>query len=319
MTSAGLYCPAGDFYIDPVRAVPQAIITHAHADHARAGCGAYVCSTSGADLLRQRVGKGIELRTLDFKINYLSLKRARISLHPAGHILGSAQVRIETDAGVAVVTGDYNATHAHPAAEPWEPLACDLLVTECTFGLPVYRWPEPSSVMTEINDWWRACQREGLCCVLPAYPLGKTQRLLAGLDSRIGPIALAGAGRAFLPLYARAGVHLPDVMDLDAYSVPQLRGCGFIIHSSAGDEPARLSEVGPLARAAVSGWLVSRAARRWYPHQRGWVLSDHSDWDGLLRCIRNSGARRIALVHGQTEPFARYLREFEGLDAFAAG
>jgi putative mRNA 3-end processing factor len=316
LTSKGLYCPAGGFHIDPWGPVETAVVTHAHADHARSGMGHYVVSRSGESLLRKRVGAGIGATVPGFG-ERLRLGGVEVSLHPAGHILGSSQVRIAGPGGVTVVTGDHNASHAHPAAEPFEVVPCDTLITESTFGMPVYTWPDPGVILEAIHGWWRGNREAGRTSILPCYPLGKTQRILAALDPRVGPIAVAGPGRAFLTLYREAGVVLPEVLDLTAETVPVLKGEGLVLISFAGQEPALLKRLQPLSYGAASGWMRIRGVRRSRDFDRGFVLSDHSDWHGLLRCVRESGARRIGVTHGQTEVFARYLREEEGLDSFA--
>lgn len=315
LTTTGLYCPAGGFHIDPWKQVATAVITHAHSDHARSGMGVYVCSATGEALLRQRVGKGVNLTALPFGQAH-GIGDVTVSLHPAGHILGSSQVRIEHKGQVAVVTGDYNSTHSHLAAEPFEPVACDLLITESTFGLPIYKWPDSSEVMRDIHAWWRTNQELGRTSILPCYPLGKTQRILSSLDADIGPIAVVGAACGFLPLYEAAGVSFPPVHELTEATVPLLRGQGLVLISFAGKEPALLKRLEPHSHGAASGWMQIRGVRRSRDFDRGFVLSDHSDWNGLLRCIRASGAKRVGVTHGQTDLFARYLREVEGLDAF---
>jgi putative mRNA 3-end processing factor len=314
-TSAGLFCPAGGFYIDPWKPVEKAVVTHAHSDHARSGMGEYFCSESGEALLRQRVGKSVNLTALAFG-KPIKIGEAEVSLHPAGHVLGSAQVRVAAKGQVIVVTGDHNATHAHVAAESFEPVACDTLITESTFGLPIYQWPEQETILADIHAWWKTNQSLGRTSILPCYPLGKTQRILAGLNPETGPIAVVGPGRAFLPLYREAGVPLPEVLDLTEETVPVLKGQALVLVSFAGQEPALLKRLQPHSFGAASGWMQIRGVRRSRDFDRGFVLSDHSDWPGLLRCVRESGARRIGVTHGQVEVFARYLREVEGLESF---
>lgn len=314
LTSEGLYCVAGGFHIDPWRPVERAVITHAHADHARSGMSAYYCTASGEALLRQRVGKSAEVQSHGFGEAF-EVGSARLSFHPAGHILGSGQIRIEADGQVAVVTGDHNATHRHAAAEPFEPVQCDLLVTESTFGLPIYQWAPEEEILASINAWWQHNCERGFTSVLPCYPLGKTQRILAGLNPEIGPIAVVGSGRPFLPIYASAGVRLPDAWDLTEESLAELKGRALVIISFSGNEPKLLNRLKPLSWGSASGWMQIRGVRRSRDYDRGFVLSDHSDWAGLLRCVKESGARRVGVTHGQTSIFARYLRE-QGLDAF---
>jgi putative mRNA 3-end processing factor len=312
-TPAGLYCAAGDFHIDPARKVERAVITHAHSDHARTGSSAYLCAEPGRDLLAARVGASARIETLPYG-RELRIGAVRLSLHPAGHILGSAQVRVAGADGVWVVTGDYNANHANPTCAPFAALRCDVLVTESTFALPVYRWPDPAEVFAAINAWWQRNQTLGLTSVLPAYPLGKTQRLLAGIDPSIGPIAVHGGARPLLDLYAAAGVDLPPTLPLTADSVRALRGRGLLIHSSMAAEPAAFAALGPCAHGQASGWMLPRAARRRPGAGAGFVLSDHSDWDGLLQTVRSSGAARILVQHGAAACFARHLCE-QGLAA----
>jgi putative mRNA 3-end processing factor len=316
MTTSGLYCPAGDFYVDPNRRVQRAVITHAHSDHARRGMGEYVCSQSGENLLRTRVGQKAMIRAIPFG-EEIRIGEARVSLHPAGHILGSAQVRIHHNGQTVVVTGDFNTRDKHSAAEPFEIVECDLMITESTFGLPVYRWPNPEVVFANLNTWWASNRDMGKATVLPCYPLGKTQRILAGLNPDIGPISVVGAGREFLPFYEAAGVEFPPVLELSEATVPVLRGGGFLIVSAAAEPSPLLSSMGSIAYGAVSGWLQVRKMRMGRMFDRGFVLSDHADWDGLLHCVQASGAKRVAVTHGQTEVFARYLRDVIGVDAFA--
>lgn len=277
--------------------------------------GHYICSRSGEALLRQRVGKSVDLTSLPFG-EARSIGGVELSLHPSGHILGSAQVRIAHRGTVAVVTGDHNATHAHGAAEPYEPVPCDLLITESTFGLPIYQWPAPETVIGDIHRWWRGNQAAGRTSILPCYPLGKSQRILSALDPATGPIAVTGPARAFLPLYEAAGMRFPESVDLSGETAGDLKGRGLVIVSFSGQEPALLKRLQPLSFGAASGWMQIRGVRRSRDFDRGFVLSDHSDWSGLLRCVRESGARRVGVTHGQTETFARYLRETGGLDAF---
>ena len=315
LSSAGLYCPAGGFHIDPWKKVPLAVVTHAHSDHARPGMGTYIGSASGEALLRKRVGQGIDLTALPFG-ERRPVGEVTVSLHPAGHVLGSAQIRIEYKGQVTCVTGDHNASHAHNAAETFEPVPCDLLITESTFGLPVYRWPSQEQVIEEIHSWWKGNQVASRTSILPCYPLGKTQRILSALDANIGPIALAGPGRAFLSVYEAAGVRIPPCLNLTEKTVSSLKGQGLVLVSFAGQEPALLKRLQPLSCGAASGWMQIRGVRRSRDFDRGFVLSDHSDWDGLLRCVRESGASRVGVTHGQTEVFARYLREVEGIESF---
>lgn len=315
MRPAGLYCPAGDFYVDPWRPVARAVTTHAHSDHARPGSQAYLAAEPGRELMRLRVGREAVLETLAYG-ERTQIGEATVSLHPAGHILGSAQVRIEVRGEVWVVSGDYNLGTDPCAGAAFEPVRCDTFITESTFGLPIYRWPSPAQVFAEIESWWRGNQERGLTTVIPAYPLGKTQRLVGGLNPEIGPIAVQGNGWSFLEPYRAAGVALPDVQRLGAVAPPELAGRGLVICSASAKETGALKQLGQLSWGFASGWMMTRAARRNRDYDRGFVLSDHADWNGLMEAIRATGATRIGVTHGETGSFTRWLRE-SGWEAFS--
>ena len=206
-TSRGLYCPAGDFYIDPWQPVPRAVITHAHSDHARFGSARYLTTPEGVSLLRERVGQDAAIDSSPYG-QTLDMNGVRVSLHPAGHILGSAQVCMEHHGQVAVVSGDYK-VESDSTCAPFEPVRCHLFVTESTFGLPIYRWRPTDEIFADMNQWWRDNQQRRRTSVIFAYSLGKAQRVLSGLDSSIGPILVHGAVARFLPHYRAAGVQLP--------------------------------------------------------------------------------------------------------------
>ena len=202
LRESGLYCPPGDFYIDPWRPVARAVITHAHGDHARTGSDLYLTAAPGASVLRARLGD-VALQSLAYGERLL-VNDVAISLHPAGHVLGSAQVRLEHRGEVWVVSGDYKLEHDATCA-PFETVKCDQFITEATFGLPVYRWLPTELVFEEINDWWRRNREEGKASVLFAYSLGKAQRIMSGIDASIGPIYTHGAVERLTQAYRRRG------------------------------------------------------------------------------------------------------------------
>lgn len=318
-TDRGLYCPAGDFYIDPWRPVRRAVITHAHSDHATPGSQAYLAAADCVPLLRLRLGAGITTQALRWG-ETLTLGHVQLSLHPAGHVLGSAQVRLRDLRGgpVWLVTGDFK-TQSDPTCAPFETVRANVLITESTFGLPIYRWPHPDSVFAEINRWRRDNAAEGATTILLTYSLGKAQRVLAGLDPSIGPIGLHGATHNCTEVYRAAGVALPPTTHANADSAPSLKGSGTVIAPpSALGSPWLRRFAGPsgVRAAFVSGWMCVRGRRRWQAVDRGFVLSDHADWPGLLDAIESSGATRVGVTHGYTEPLARWLREQRGLDTF---
>lgn len=312
-TDRGLYCDAGDFHIDPWRPVDRAVVTHAHSDHARPGCAHYLCSQSGESVTRKRIGTSGTLETLAWG-ERRSINGVSVSLHPAGHILGSAQVRVEHRGEVWVVSGDYK-TAPDVSCESFEPVRCDVFITESTFGLPVYRWPETPVLFAEINRWWRDNRERGLTSVVFAYALGKAQRILAGVDASIGPIGVHGAVNKFLPDYDAAGIPLAPTIHARADNARELKGMGLIVAPGSALGSPWMRRFGRASLAFASGWMRIRGTRRRRGLDRGFVLSDHADWNGLVETIRATGASRIGVTHGTTGPFVRWLRE-QGHDAW---
>jgi putative mRNA 3-end processing factor len=304
----GIYCAAGGFHIDPWRPVERALITHAHSDHARWGSQRYLTSSPGEPFVRARVGDEANITGIPYG-QQISLQGVNVSFHPAGHIPGSAQIRVEHRGEVWVVTGDYK-LEPDATCTPFEPVSCHTLITEATFGLPIYRWKPQTEVFEEINAWWRENQSRGRTSVLFAYALGKSQRLLAGVDPAIGPIAAHGAVRRFLPLYEDAGVALPDVLPGTLDHVPELRGRGLIIAPPSVEGSPWLTKYGAASTAFASGWMQVRGHRRRRAADRGFVLSDHIDWPALMHAIEMSGAERVLVTHSPTAAVvARYLTE----------
>lgn len=311
----GLYCPAGDFYIDPWRPVERAVITHGHGDHARWGMRHYLAAADSEGVLRARLGRDISLRTLPYGES-LDLGGVRLSFHPAGHVLGSAQVRIEHRGEVWVASGDYK-VEPDGTCTPFEPVRCHTFITESTFGLPIYRWPAQATVLREINDWWRANAAAGRTSVLFCYAFGKAQRILHGLDDRLGPILTHGAVEPLNRVYREAGVRLPATRHASelARQDPALRQALVLAPPSAGGS-TWMRRFGDYADAFASGWMLLRGTRRRRGVDRGFVLSDHADWPGLLWAIGQTGAERVMVTHGSVAVLVRYLRE-QGLDAQA--
>jgi putative mRNA 3-end processing factor len=306
----GLYCAAGDFFIDPWRSVRRAVITHAHADHARAGHRHYLASRDGEAVLRARLGD-ISLQAAGWG-EPVDIGGVRVSLHPAGHVLGAAQVRIEHRGEVWVVSGDYK-LEADPTCAAFEPVRCHTFVTESTFGLPVYRWPSPRTLFDDVNRWWQANAEAGRTSVLFCYAFGKAQRILASVDADIGPIVCHGAVEPLNRAYRGAGVALPvthRVTDLPRAELA--RALVLAPPSAAGSVWMR--RFGDASDAFASGWMQLRGARRRRAVDRGFVLSDHADWPGLQRAVEATGAGRVFVTHGYVPVMVRWLTE-RGLDA----
>jgi putative mRNA 3-end processing factor len=309
-TPDGLYCPPGDFYIDPWRPVPHAVITHGHADHARFGSDAYFCHQLTAPVLRRRLG-AVACEAVDYGAT-TSRNGVTISLYPAGHIPGSAQVRVAHGGEVWVVSGDYK-IEADGASAPFEPVVCHAFISESTFGLPIYRWPDAADVGAEINLWWAENAKARRASVIYAYALGKAQRILRLVDPSIGPIFCHGAIEPINEIYRDAGISLPSVSAITGADKATFARALIIAPPSAAGGPW-LRRFGPCSDAFASGWMQVRGNRRRRGVDRGFVLSDHADWSGLLAAIDATGAQRIFLTHGFVQPLTRYLCE-RGLDA----
>ena len=311
----GLYCPAGDFHIDPWRPVPRAVITHAHADHARRGHGAYLASAPSAGVLRARLGE-INLQPLAYGIT-VDLNGVRVSLHPAGHVLGSAQVRLEHRGRVWVASGDYfvsGAGDTNTSCAPFEPLRCHCFITESTFGLPIYRWRPQREVMAQIEAWWRGNAEAGRASLLLAYSFGKAQRLLAALDAGIGPIVVHDAVAAVNEAYRAEGVALAPSSTMAEVKDRTLLRRALAIAPPGAAEGAFAKALGERSDAFASGWMQLRGARRRQGLDRGFALSDHADWPGLQSAIAATGAQRIIVTHGYEAEMVRWLQQ-QGLQA----
>ncbi len=339
----GLFCPAGGFHIDPWAPVPIALITHAHGDHARAGSARYLCSASCAPILKKRLPEGAVIEPVPFgePIELRSAagdaRTARISFHPAGHIRGSAQIRVEASPAASaasevwVVSGDYK-RQPDPTCEPFEVVPCDTFITEATFALPVYRWEPTDRVVHQIATWWSTNREHGRVSVLFSYALGKAQRILAELDAlaardsafvwmRESGAHLHGAVVPLTDAYREAGIAMlptqPVPTDTPARRTKnEYAGQLIIAPPSAAGSPwmRRFGPAASVDTAFASGWMLVRGIRRRRGYDRGFVISDHIDWPDLLETIRETGAKRVLATHGYSETLAHHLRD-QGLDA----
>jgi len=317
LTDCGLYCAPGDFYIDPWRPVPRALITHGHADHARAGHAHYWAARVGLPILYKRLGQRIEVTGVDYG-EPLWFGDVRVSFHPAGHVLGSAQIRVEHAGEVWVASGDYK-RDADPTCAPFEVVPCDTFITEATFGLPVYRWPDTRDVAADIRAWWQANAAAGRASVLFCYSLGKAQRLLAELAALadVPETAIAYLHGALVPLtriYREAGI---PMLATEPVSAQDKRHdfAGDLIMAPPSAAGSRWMRRFPRHETGfASGWMRIRGNRRRRGYDRGFVLSDHVDWPGLISTIEQTGARRVLATHGRTDVLVAYLRQ-RGLDA----
>jgi len=313
-TPNGLYCPPGDFYIDPWQPVQTAVITHAHGDHLRHGSARYILARPGSGIARQRLGGERELAPVEYRTP-TSLGATTVSLHPAGHILGSAQVRIEHQGRVWVVSGDYK-RQSDPTCAPFEPVECDVFISEATFALPVYRWPDTTRVIEEVHRWWTANRERGIASVLFCYALGKAQRVLAELSAFTSePVYLHGAVDSLTGVYRRAGVSMLPTLPVGTDKKTDYRGALIIAPPNAAGTPW-MRRFGEHATGFCSGWMRVRGDRRRRGYDRGFVMSDHADWPALIDTCTSTRARRVLLTHGYSDALTRYFNE-QGIEASA--
>ncbi|MDT8856709.1 ligase-associated DNA damage response exonuclease [Paracoccaceae bacterium Fryx2] len=308
-TDRGIFCPDGGFFIDPWRPVDRALITHGHSDHARPGHGAYLATHAAGPVIRHRLGA----IALD-GIGWAEPRRiggVTVSFHPAGHVPGSAQIRVERAGEVWVVSGDYK-VEPDGLSEPFAPLPCHAFITECTFGLPVFRWQPQAAVMADLRRWWAANAAAGRVSILGAYGLGKAQRIMAALGD-CGPILTHGAVEATTEVLRAQGYALPATVPVRAGVDGKSHPGALVIAPPSALGSAWAARLGPSAEAFASGWMALRGVRR-RRSLTGFILSDHADWPGLNAAIRATGAERVFVTHGYTSVFRRWL-ESEGYDA----
>ena len=312
LTDRGLYCEAGDFYIDPWKPVHRAIVTHAHSDHAHSGSQEYIGAQIGVEILRSRIGRDSKIQGREYG-EVFQMKDTKVSLHPAGHILGSAQVRVEHNGEVWVFTGDCK-RDPDPSCDAFEVVKCDTFITEATFALPIYHWAPSGHVAKEIYQWWMKNRERGWNSILCVYALGKAQRVLAELKEFTNePVYLHGALVRLTDLYRKAGIDMvPTLRASTDKASPKLKGELILATPSAsGSTWTRRFE--PYEVAFASGWMQVRGNRRRKGYDRGFVLSDHSDWDSLIQTIKDTGAKRVLATHGSSDVLARYVTEEMGL------
>ncbi|UYI13378.1 ligase-associated DNA damage response exonuclease [Myxococcus xanthus] len=313
VTPQGLYCVPGGFHVDPWRPVDRALITHAHGDHARSGSHRYLGARAGKGLLHRRLGADATIDTLDYG-ERLRINGVTVSFHPAGHVLGSAQLRVEHGGETWVVSGDYKRA-PDPTCTPFEVVPCHTFITEATFGLPIFRWDATEQVAEDILRWWDTNRALGRAAVLFCYALGKAQRLLAELAKLTDrTVFVHGALHSLVDVYRNAGVRM-----LPTHRVSEVeKGTSFagalVLAPPSASGTTWMRRFGEHETGFASGWMRVRGNRRRRGFDRGFVLSDHADWPDLLRTVKDTRAERVLVTHGYAEPLAHYLRE-QGVDA----
>ena len=314
MKSEGLYCPKGDFFIDPQKSVERALITHGHSDHARPYMKSYLTSETGRMIVQERVGKEAKVQGIEYGKS-IKINDVKVSFHPAGHLLGSSQIRIEHKGFVTCVAGDYK-IEPDASCEGFEVVPCNQFITESTFALPIYSWEDPESVFSGINDWWRDNQVKGVTSVLFAYALGKAQRVLCGIDASIGPIGVYGSVDIFNQHYLREGYPIPETIRANRETKESFKGQGIIITPGSTQNTPWLNQFAPYSLAFASGWMAIRGTRRRRALDRGFVLSDHVDWKGILKMIDATGAEHVGATHGYSDALVRWLTEHKDIEAY---
>ncbi len=305
-TSKGIYCKQGDFYIDPWQPVNLAVTTHGHADHVKWGNKAYLCHELTKPILNQRLGTDLKIETLPYA-KEIAINGVKLSLFPAGHVIGSAQIRLEYKGEVCVVSGDYKVEY-DGISTAFEPVKCHTFVSESTFGLPIYKWQPQVRVFDQIRSWMADNQDKGKTSVLIAYSLGKAQRLiknLSGYSDIYVHQSIANLNDGFI----RAGVDLPQTIRITPEIKKETLQQGLLIVPPALAEGRWIKNLQSAATGICSGWMQVRAGRRWRSADAGFALSDHADWPGLLSAIKATAAEKVFVTHGFTSTFAKYLNE----------
>ncbi|MGB1235163.1 MAG: ligase-associated DNA damage response exonuclease [Planktomarina sp.] len=309
-TDRGMYCPAGGFYVDPWKPVDRALITHGHADHARWGHKHYLATDAAGPVMRHRLGD-VSLETVSYDTK-MQIGGASVSFHPAGHVPGSAQIRIDVGGEVWVAAGDYKTVN-DGLSEPFEPIKCHAFITESTFALPVFKWTEQATLKADLNQWWAENAAQGKTSIIGAYSLGKAQRIMTALDDQ-GPILCHAAIENTNRVLRAQGVKLPDTVLVTKDTNIKDHPGAFVIAPPSAIGSAWSQKLGPQSTAFASGWMAMRGVRRRRAVDRGFIMSDHADWPGLNEAIAATGAEKIFVTHGYTSIFAKWLRE-QGYDA----
>lgn len=309
----GIYCSQADVYLDPWKPVKNALITHGHADHSRWGNERYITHSSNVPIIKHRLGV-INVIGKEWNETFV-INNVKFSFHPAGHIIGSSQIRVEHKGEVWVFTGDYK-TEDDGISVPYEVVKCHTFITECTFGLPVFKWLPQAQVMNDVNQWWAENQAEGKTSVLFGYSLGKAQRLLKFLDPNIGKIYTHGAIENMTNVL-RPQVDFPETTLVTRDTKKDDLLGNIVLAPPSAHGSTWIRKMTPYVTGSASGWMAFRGARRRRAVDKGFVLSDHCDWQGLLESITATGAEKVIATHGYSDLFSKYLREL-GYDARTA-
>ncbi len=311
LTDKGLYCAQGDFYVDPWRSVHKAVITHAHSDHAKAGHQAYLCHHLTKPLLKARLGN-YSYESVSWN-EPVYINGVKVSLHPAGHVIGSSQIRIEKNGEVWVVSGDYK-TYDDGLSGLFEPVRCDTFITESTFGLPVYQWQTLHEQYHEVQQWVQRNQSDNVQSVLFAYSLGKAQRMIQAVADITPNIFVHGSVWTIDQALREVGIQLPPVKRISKETDKnEFKNAVIIAPMSTMDSPW-MKQFSPCKTAVCSGWMHIRGQARRNQADTGFAISDHADWNGLISTIHATKAERVLVTHGYSSVLSKYLNE-KGIEA----
>ncbi|MEE1944103.1 ligase-associated DNA damage response exonuclease [Pedobacter sp. KR3-3] len=305
-TNKGIYCPQGNFYIDPWHPVDYAVTTHGHADHVKWGNKNYLCHELTKPILQQRYGLSDNIQTLPYH-EEIDINGVKLSLHPAGHVIGSAQIKLAYKGEICVVSGDYKVEY-DGISTAFEPVKCHTFVTESTFGLPIYHWQPQELIFEQMRDWIAINHLKGKTSILIAYSLGKAQRLLKNLAGNY-PIYVHQSIANLNEGFKAAGVALTNTIKITPETKKEAMQKGVVIVPPALADGKWIKSLQQPATGICSGWMMVRAGRRWRSADAGFALSDHADWPGLLTAIKATGAEKVFVTHGSSAVFAKYLNE----------
>ena len=310
-TKKGIYCIPGKFYLDPWYPVEYAIISHGHADHARWGNKHYLCHNQSKAILQHRIGADISIESLPYN-EYKVINGVKVSFHPAGHILGSAQIRLEYKGYIVVFSGDYK-TQPDFITTPFEPVKCHEFITESTFGLPIYKWKSEEELQQELQDWIVQNQQNNRTSVFLGYSLGKAQRIMK-LVENVEEIYVHSAIHNLNKAIENSGITLPTTKLLTAdFKKTEIQN-KIVILPPALLGSKMIKKIPNAATAICSGWMQIRGNRRWKGVDAGFAVSDHADWDGLLSAVKATEAEKVYVTHGSQAVFSKYLNEI-GIEA----
>ena len=307
LTDKGIYCEQGDFYIDPWRSVEKAIITHAHSDHARSGHSWYLTHRLSEPIMRVRLGFSLRIETMEYHEKRM-INGVTISFHPAGHVLGSSQIRLEYKGEVWVASGDYKIEFDGLSHE-FEPVKCHHFITEATFGMPVYQWRPQHEIFSDINSWWNENKQNGKVSILLGYSLGKAQRLIWNIEHNIGPVYVHSSIENINEAFLMGGIDLPFTQNLNDFKMSNKSEGSLILIPPGADYVSLLDSKADCSIGFVSGWMVFKKSRKQMKTDRNFTLSDHADWNGLLHAIKQTEAEHIYVTHGVNTFFSQYLTE----------